>query len=106
MSLFTPNSSDLGAIIGGVVGGVGGALCLLLVLLVVFGFLLTRRKENREKKLTQPNYDELAFGDVDNISVPKYKAQEVGCPLSDALHRSSLSSLPPSLTHSFTLSLA
>jgi hypothetical protein len=66
----------VGAIVGGVVGGVVGLLCLLLVLLAVLVVLLARRRTGQKmRKLVPPDYAELAYGDVENVALPKKKAE-------------------------------
>jgi hypothetical protein len=66
----------VGAIVGGVVGGAVGLLCLLQVLLAVLAVLLARRRTGQKlRKLVQPDYAELAYGDVENVVVPKKNAE-------------------------------
>jgi hypothetical protein len=80
------SSSNVGAIVGGVVGGAGALFCLLLILMVVLAIVLTRRQRGRhaQKKLLQPDYVALAYGDLDNVALPKKKA-EVRAPQSSSL---------------------
>ena len=58
-------------------GGGAGLFCLLLLLLALVALVLARRRNGQRKmrKLTQPDYAELAYGDVDNVSLPKRKAE-------------------------------
>lgn len=70
--------SDSGPIVGGVVGGVAGFVLLLLLVLLVLGILLARRsgRRRRQKKLRQPNFSVLAYGEVkDAGSIPKSRQQ-------------------------------
>ena len=71
------DDTNIGAIVGGAVGGGVGLVCLLLLLLALVVLVLARRRNGRRqmRKLTQPNYAELAYGDVDNVSLPKRKAE-------------------------------
>jgi hypothetical protein len=70
------SSSSDAALIGGIVGGVGGAfllLCLLMLLLLLL--VLSRRRRSAFRKLTQPNYETVAFGDVkEDVALPKRQA--------------------------------
>jgi hypothetical protein len=64
--------------VGGVVGGVAGFVLLLLLVLLVLGILLARRsgRRRRQKKLRQPNFSVLAYGEVkDAGSIPKSRQQ-------------------------------
>jgi hypothetical protein len=64
--------------VGGVVGGVAGFVLLLLLVLLVLGILLARRsgQRRRQKKLRQPNFSVLAYGEVkDAGSIPKSRQQ-------------------------------
>jgi hypothetical protein len=71
------SSSNVGAIVGGVVGGAGALFCLLLILMVILAVVLTRHQRGRhaQKKLIQPDYAALAYGDLDNVALPKKKAE-------------------------------
>ncbi|ELR10938.1 GTPaseactivator protein for Ras-like GTPase [Acanthamoeba castellanii str. Neff] len=71
------DDTNIGAIVGGAVGGGVGLVCLLLLLLALVVLVLARRRNGRRqmRKLTQPDYAELAYGDVDNVSLPKRKAE-------------------------------
>ena len=62
---------------GGAVGGGAGLFCLLLLLLALVALVLARRRNGQRKmrKLTQPDYAALAYGDVENVSLPKRKAE-------------------------------
>jgi hypothetical protein len=70
------SGADTGAIIGGVVGGVSGLCVFLLLLLALLFIFALKRKRNRQKKLSQPDYEELAYADVDDVVMTK-KMQEV-----------------------------
>lgn len=78
-SLFSPDggSSD-SALIGGVAGGVGGGLLLCCLLLVVAAIVWgARRGRSPYRKLVQPDYEAVAYGDVkEDVTLPK-KQQEV-----------------------------
>lgn len=63
---------------GGVVGEVAGFVLLLLLVLLVLGILLARRsgRRRRQKKLRQPNFSVLAYGEVkDAGAIPKSRQQ-------------------------------
>lgn len=74
----TGGDSD-GALIGGIVGGVGGGLLLCLLLLLVIAVVLMatrRRRATAYRKLKQPDYEEVAFGDVKgDVTLPKKQAE-------------------------------
>jgi hypothetical protein len=74
---YSGDDTNIGAIVGGAVGGGVGLVCLLLLLLALVVLVLARRRNGRRqmRKLTQPDYAELAYGDVDNVSLPKRKAE-------------------------------
>ncbi len=48
----------------------------LLLLLALLFIVALKRKRNRQKKLSQPDYEELAYADVDDVVMTK-KMQEV-----------------------------
>ncbi|ELR25191.1 GTPase-activator protein for Ras family GTPase [Acanthamoeba castellanii str. Neff] len=74
----TGGDSDA-ALIGGIVGGVGGGLLLCLLLLLVIAVVLMatrRRRATAYRKLKQPDYEEVAFGDVKgDVTLPKKQAE-------------------------------
>jgi len=57
------------------VGGAAGLFCLLLVVLVVLALMVAKRKGHTQRKLRQPDYLALAYGDLDGVSFPKKKAE-------------------------------
>jgi hypothetical protein len=59
-----------------VVGGVSGLCVFLLLLLALLFIIALKRKSNRQKKLSQPDYEELAYADVDDVVMTR-KMQEV-----------------------------
>jgi hypothetical protein len=76
--MHSGDSSNVGAIVGGVVGGSAGLFCLLLLLLALLALVLARRRSGRRRemrKLTQPDYAALAYGDVENVALAKRKAE-------------------------------
>jgi hypothetical protein len=83
---YRDGSSDA-ALIGGVVGGVGGALfllCLLLLLLAIIA--VSRRRRSAYRKLKQPDFEAIAFGDVkEDVVLPKKQMEVSPSPLLSAL---------------------
>jgi HAMP domain-containing protein len=59
---------------------VGGGLlvCLLLLLLIAVVLVATRRRRGAYRKLSQPDYEEVAFGDVKgDVTLPKKQAEVI-----------------------------
>ena len=75
--------SDDAALIGGIVGGIGGGLllCLLLLLVIAVVLVATRRGQGAYRKLRQPDYEEVAFGDVKgDVTLPKKQTEVIDMP--------------------------
>ena len=72
-----PTSSDsVGAIVGGVIGGVTGLAAFLALILAVLAFLFARRRlADRHQKLSQPDYEQLIYGDAADVALSKMKAE-------------------------------
>lgn len=72
------SSTDIAAIVGGAVGGAVGLFFLLLVVLVVLALVVAKRKGHSQRKLRQPDYIALAYGDLNGgDSFPKRKAEHL-----------------------------
>lgn len=71
-----PSESDsTGAIAGGVVGGVAGLCLLMLLVLAVLAFIFNRKRlMNQHRELKQPDYEQLAYGDVLDASLSRKQA--------------------------------
>lgn len=67
---------------GGVVGGVAGVACLMLLLAALVILVLAKRRKQRRamRKLTQPDYASLAYGDVEKGAARK-DTSEVSLPV-------------------------
>jgi hypothetical protein len=62
---------------------VGGGLlaCLLLLLVIAVALVATRRRKAAYHKLRQPDYEEVAFGDVKgDVTLPKKQAEVIDMP--------------------------
>jgi hypothetical protein len=71
-------------------------LCLLLILLALLALVLARRRNDQRRKmrkLIQPDYAELAYGDVENLTLAKRKAEVLL--LFSSEHHMSVRSLTP-----------
>lgn len=66
------NNTLLIAVLAGGIGGGLLAFCLLLIIILVVLIFVVRRRRSPYRKLKEPDWEEVAFGDVkEDISIPK-----------------------------------